>query len=211
MVWSSFGLWGAGLVVVLNSAQIYRSLNHNAFDAQFNALIVAIMGVASALGRIVCGGLEAFCERKRACFRGDARDAPLITAVYPVASVIMSLSLPLFFVTPVSAIVVPFCAVSFAYGFSWAATMLVVRAQYAADVGKHYSCCFLGGVAACVGLNHFMFGTLFDREARKQGIYPQCSGTSCVATSMWVLTGAAASTIVSAAYVHFAFSRLQCR
>jgi hypothetical protein len=122
---------------------------------------------------------------------------------------IMVVSLPMFLVVPASAIIVPFSAVSFAFGFSWAATMLSVRAQFAKDVGKHYSSCYIGTIAGIVCLNHFMFGNLFDQVGQEQGVFPECNGKACISMSIWVLTGLAASAIASTLFVHWSFRRLK--
>ena len=55
---TSFAVWGAGGLIVSNSTQIYKSLNLGDFNSSTNSLYVAVMGIASALGRVITGYVQ---------------------------------------------------------------------------------------------------------------------------------------------------------
>jgi MFS family permease len=204
LVWTTFCNIGTGVVIVSNSAQIYRAINDNVFVVSTNALIIALMGVASALARVIVGSIDMWMERRRRISR-DILSVPLLTAFYPVSSLIAVIGAALLLVLPASALLLPFVLLSMSYGFIWATTALCTRLMFAKDVGKHYNFGFLSAVASTVCLNRFLFGELYDREARLQGTYPFCTGVSCIRTTMLVIIGLNASAVFTALYVHVSF------
>lgn len=227
LLWTSFCNLGTGVIIALNSAQIYRSLNHNSFVNSTNSLFVALMGVGSAFGRIAVGICEGKWERMRrrnfqqehedsaptlegVLLLGDANgEPPLMTSTYPIASLIFVVGLGLFLILPgdSAALIVPFVTCAFAYGFIWASTALCIRQLFAKDVGKHYNFCFLGGVLSTIALNRFLVGQLYDDEAHEQGAYPFCTGVVCFRTSFIVLIAVNTSSLASSLYVHAAFKK----
>lgn len=209
LFWTSFCNIGTGVVIVVNSAQIYRAVNDNVFVTSTNALIVALMGVASALARIILGVLDMWLEKRRQSVDASANmlSIPLLTVTYPISSAMAVLGASLLLVVPAAVLLLPMVLLSMAYGFIWASTALCIRLMFAHDVGKHYNFCFLGAVASTICINRFMFGELYNQEARAQGTYPFCSGVECIRTSVLVLIGLNSSSLLTALYVHLTFKR----
>lgn len=209
--WNCFVTWGCGLVVSLNSAQIYRSLNMNTYDGQTNTLYTAIIGVGNALGRLVMGAAETMLVR------ASQEKRPAITVVYPVSSASMVIGLIFLLALPQRSkgIVIGFFFEAFGNGFSWASTALTVRTLFAKDIGKHYSFMFSATMISIICLNRFGFGELYDREAKKQrassapgqSIYPRCSGKICVMYSLIILLCVNCTAVIGACILHFRYRR----
>ncbi|ORC90214.1 uncharacterized protein TM35_000092640 [Trypanosoma theileri] len=223
LFWTGFCNWGTGNLIVANTAQIYRSMNENHFVETTNTLYVTLIGVGSALGRVLMGCIEMAIEKRAypssqqfsqtlsPLLQPHARSKLHVIMVYPFPSVLMSMGLILLLVIPVEGVVVPLVLISFAFGYSWACTALVVRSLFAKDVGKHYSFLFMASFCANIALNRFMFGELFDREGRKMGLYPFCAGRQCVRTSFLILLSLNLSAIVASVIVCFRFLRYAAR
>ncbi|KEG08866.1 hypothetical protein DQ04_06281010 [Trypanosoma grayi] len=221
LFWTCFCNWGTGHLIVANVTQIYRSMNNNHYVASANTLYITLIGVGSAFGRVITGCIEMVID-KRAYAAYEKlqqqqryqQQLPIlphtkrklhIIMVYPLPSVLMTLSLGILLLIPVEGIVVPLVLISFALGYSLACTTLVVRSLFAREVGKHYNFLFFGSSCANIALNRFMFGELFDREGRRTGMYPHCAGRRCVQTSFLILLGLNATAMVTSELVCWRF------
>ena len=200
--WYGFCVWGTGATIIGNSAQIYRSLNNGVYHTEVNAMYVAFIGLGSAVGRIVCGLLQ---QRFLA-----PRDLPL-TWVHPVAPLTVAVGLVSFLILPPGAMLFGFTVFGFGFGYSWAATVLVVRRLFKTDVGKHYNFTFTAPMVSSVVLNRYVFGTLYDTEATKQGHSIHCSGVACVSVSMIVMTSACVTAAIGSFVVHWRWVRFLSR
>ena len=185
--WTSLCNWGAGVVVISNSSQIYTAVNNGVADNRQDALIVAILGVTSALGRIAAGALEQLLAR-----RGKS-----VTDVYCVTSIATAVAFMLFQFVDCRLILIPFGVMSFGFGFSWATTILIVRQTFSRDIGQHYNYCFFAAILSTVVFNRVLFGPFYDNEAREQGTYPVCSGHQCFATTFFVIAAMGISSVFS--------------
>jgi hypothetical protein len=193
MFWTSLCNLGAGMVFIVNCAQIFTAGNDGHDDHKLVSLIVSLMGVSSAVGRILVGIAEMWLDR-----RGRS-----VSLVYPLPSIAFCVCLGLGLLATKEWLILPFCIATFGHGFMCAVTVMTIRQTFAVDLGKHYTMVAMGGLVASVGLNRFTFGVLFDKEARAQGTYPRCVGHGCVNTAFLVLLLFNASAVVSAITVHF--------
>ena len=196
--WCSFCLLGSGVTVIVNAAQIYRSINGNEFNTDTNSLNVAFIGLGSAGGRIAVGLLEQKVLKKR--------HLP-ITMVFPISHVFAALGLLLMLPLPATALFVPFFLFNWGLGWGWATTVLAVRRMWRYDVAKHYGFTFTAGMLAVVVLNRFTFGQLFGMEAEAQHLSPHCSGVVCVRTALLIMTGLNVSAIGAALLLHLRWRR----
>lgn len=207
-MWNTFATWGCGLVIAFNSAQIYRALADDVYEAKTNTMYSAIIGVGSALGRM---GMGIF-EYKLGTYSSDSR--PVMTMAYPVSSTCMVIGLIFLLALPVNskAIVIGFFFDSFGNGFSWACTALTIRSIFAKDIGKHYNFMYVGAFIAVIALNRFGYGELYDREAKRQraaggAIYPRCAGKSCVMNTFIILICVNATAIIGSTWCHIRYRR----
>ena len=201
MFWTSLCNLGAGMVFIVNCAQIFTALNDGVDDHKTTSLIVSLMGVASAAGRILVGVSEMWLEK----------NGKSVSLVYPLPSITFCVGLSLAMFVEREWTIVPFCLATFGHGFMCAVTVMTVRQTFAVDLGKHYTMVAMGGLVAVIALNRFTFGVLFDREARSQGLYPKCVGHDCVNTAFLVLLLFNVTAVVSAVTVHFLRDRLATR
>ncbi|KAH9598718.1 Nodulin-like [Trypanosoma melophagium] len=199
--WNTLATWGCGLVITFNSAQIYRALNDNEYDVATNSMYSAIMGVGSAFGRLSIGFLETLILRRAPGKR------PVITCIYPIASIALVLSVLLLLVLPLrsKAVIIGFFLGAFGNGSSWASTALMMRSLYAKDIGKHYNFIFSGALVAVIALNRFAYGEQFTRQARKNGTYPYCGGKACVQNALIILLCVNVTAIVASTFVHIRY------
>ncbi|KEG05817.1 hypothetical protein DQ04_18181000 [Trypanosoma grayi] len=203
MWWNTLATWGCGLIVSFNSAQIYRALNDNEYDAATNAMYSAIIGVGSAFGRILVGGLETYILRR------DPEKRPVITCLYPIASCTLVLGMVFLLALPLrsKAILIGFFLGSFGNGASWASTALTLRSLYAKDIGKHYNFMASGALIAVIALNRFAYGELLSQQARKNGTYPYCGGKACVQTAFIILLCVNVTAVAASLLVHIRYRR----
>ncbi|ORC90216.1 uncharacterized protein TM35_000092660 [Trypanosoma theileri] len=201
MWWNTLATWGCGLVISFNSAQIYRALNDNVYEAPTNSMYSAIMGVGSAFGRLSIGFLETLILRR------DPGNRPVITCLYPIASIVLVLGVVFLLALPLKskAVIIGFFLGAFGNGASWASTALMMRSLYAKDIGKHYNFMLLGALIAVIALNRFAYGEEFTRLARKNGTYPYCGGKACVQNALIILLCVNATAIVASTIVHIRY------
>lgn len=201
MWWNTMATWGCGLVISFNSAQIYRALNDNEYDAATNSMYSAIIGVGSAFGRLSIGFLETLILRRA------PEKRPVITCLYPIASSALVLGVLLLIVLPLQskAVIIGFFLDAYGNGASWASTALMMRSLYAKDIGKHYNFMFSGALVAVIALNRFAYGEQFTQQARKNGTYPYCGGKACVQNALIILLCVNATAIVASTAVHIRY------
>jgi hypothetical protein len=192
MFWTSLCTWGPGIVVISNSTQIFTAINNGEKDSRQCTLVVALMGLFSALGRIAAGASEQLLSR-------NGKPMLLVYSVAPLATI---LSMTLFLSVDAQFALPPFAVMSFGFGFSWACTILIVRQTFAIDVAQHYNFCFFGGAFSTVILNRVLFGPRFDEEARSQHTYPMCSGHSCFSVTFFIILVLAVSSAITSAQAY---------
>ncbi|KAK7200076.1 Nodulin-like protein [Novymonas esmeraldas] len=209
--WNTLATWGCGVVMSFNSAQIYRALANDKYEAKTNTMYSAIISVASALGRMSMGIFELLLSRQ------PSETRPVITIFYPLPSICMVLGLIFLLALPLEskAIVIGFFFDAFGNGFSWACTALTVRSIFAKDIGKHYNFMYVGAFIAVIALNRFAYGEIYDRQAKKnrdadlaagrKSIYPRCAGKACVDHTMIILLCVNATAIVGSTWCHLRY------
>ncbi|KPA78700.1 hypothetical protein ABB37_05835 [Leptomonas pyrrhocoris] len=204
---SFFGVWGTGTVMQMNAAQLYRSINYGVYEQSSVTLYVALIGVGSAIGRVVSGVLDMYMTmRKR-----DGKKEILITAFFPVGCILLSIAYLFFAVMPANGLILPFLVGAIGTGMGWGLGALCVRTVYANDIGKHYNFMFSSGFVCTIALNRFMFGTMYDNEARRLNTLPNCNQPSCVRNQMFIVMAVNALSAVTAFLVHLRFSRFVVR
>lgn len=200
LLWfNSFVQWGSCATVLLNSAQIYRSVDPEGFSLSTNALYVAVGGVGSAMGRILAGYLEKRWQRETGpaawgegspttpSSQGGEVPSKPITALLPFPALLSCLALVTFTAVGPGFLFFPFFVNQLAYGLTWATTILSCRLIYPQGTGTHYNFLFTGGMVGVILLNRVLFGTLYDREATHQGRYPHCDGARCFRVAFWIM------------------------
>ncbi|RNF02887.1 pyruvate transporter 0 [Trypanosoma conorhini] len=203
MWFSCFGMWGTGTVMQMNAAQIYRSKNYGGFDTRTLTLYVAIMSVGSAIGRIFIGVFDI----RLGVLRNAGKTNLLTTVVLPLGPLLMVVAFLFFAVLPGSVLLLPFLLASIGNGIGWAVAVIGVRMMYSRDIGKHYNFMYTSGAAATIALNRFMFGEMYDAEARKRGNSTSCNEPGCVRNQMFILMAVNVLSTCTAVVVHWRFSR----
>ena len=198
MWWSSFCLWGSGVTISVNSAQIYRAKNNDEFVSATNALYVAMVGVGGALGRITVGLLEQKLVR--------ARGKPLTWLYFP-AAILQTIGCLLFVILPSNLLILPFVVFCAGYGWSWGASVLLIPQLFAKDSGKHYNFLFSAGMISVILLNRGVFGTIFSHEGEVQGRGIHCAGTVCILVPMIVMAVLNVTAVFSCFLVHVRWIR----
>ncbi|EAN94273.1 hypothetical protein C3747_13g184 [Trypanosoma cruzi] len=203
-VWlACFGMWGTGLVMQMNAAQIYRSKNNGRFDTRTLTLYVAIMSVGSAVGRMAMGCLD----MKLSALQREGKTRTLTTIALPIGPLLLVVAHFFFAVLPGSVLLLPFLLGAMGNGVGWGVGVIALRIMYSEDIGKHYNFCFTSGAVASIALNRFMFGEMYDAEARRRGEFPSCNHPRCVRNQMFILLLVNVVATLAAAFVHWRFSR----
>ncbi|CAD2218534.1 hypothetical protein AGDE_10877 [Angomonas deanei] len=198
-----FGLWGTGTVINMNAAQLYRSINNGVYDPRRQSLYVALIGLGSAIGRIVSGVIDMKLTRWR---RDGVRDIST-TLFLPTGCLFLFIAYLVFTVIPPEGLVFPFLIGSIGTGMGWALGALSVRICYARDVGKHYNFMFSSGFVSVIVLNRFMFGGMFDAEGERLNSLPYCNQRSCVRNQCFILMSINVLSFFSGCVVHWRFAR----
>lgn len=180
-----FSMWGTGTVLIFNAAQLYRSKAYGHFSVTHQALYVGLIGVGSAIGRILSGVMDMWVTRRRTT--GEKKKNIYTVMFLPLSSILLGLSFILIVVLPAEGIVLPFILGAMGNGMGWGLAALSMRIVYADDLGKHYNFMWSSGIVATVALNLFMFGGMFDNTAMKEGTLPMCDSPKCVIPQMWIL------------------------
>ncbi len=183
IVWMMW-LWNltaeaTGIVVLGNTAQIYRAVNNNVFEEDFNAFCVAMLGIGSGIGRITAGQMDNF-------LRSRGWHCTIMMMGPPSA---IGLSLAGFLFLPASASPVLFAIAALGFGMGQSLMLLSSRLMFRNDVSKHYSFCSTATVLGVVLFNRLLFGESYESESKAQGLYPFCSGVRCVSMPFGVLVG----------------------
>jgi MFS family permease len=180
LIWSwNFLTEGAGLVLFANAAQIYRSINGNVFDEDYNAFCVAMVGIGGAVGRIAAGKIDNL-------LRAHGMHC---TIFFPLPPATIAISLVGFLVLPSLAAPFLFAFASFGFGICQAVKVLGSRLMFRQDVGKHYSFFSTATMVGIILFNRLLFGEMYEKEARAQQLSPFCSGIMCIAVSFGVMIG----------------------
>lgn len=202
-----FGMWGTGTVMNMNAAQMYRSINNGVYDQSRLTLYVALIGVGSAIGRVVSGVLDMYLTVRKQSGKNEV----LTTTFLPLCSILLFLAYLLFAVIPADGLILPFLLGSIGTGMGWGLGALCVRIVYARDIGKHYNFMYSSGFICTIALNRFMFGNMYDNEAKKLGTAPSCNQRSCVRNQMFILMAVNALSTAAAILVHIRYSRFVTR
>ncbi|KPI90698.1 hypothetical protein ABL78_0134 [Leptomonas seymouri] len=202
-----FGMWGTGTVMQMNAAQMYRSINNGEYDQSRLTLYVALIGVGSAFGRVASGVLDMYLTlRKR-----SGKKTILTTTFFPVSAILLFFAYLLFAVIPADGLILPFFLGAMGTGMGWGLGALCVRIVYANDIGKHYNFMFSSGFVCTIALNRFMFGSMYDNEARRLNTAPNCNQRSCVRSQMLILMAVNVLSTIAALIVHIRYSRFVAR
>jgi MFS family permease len=204
---SFFGMWGTGTVMNMNAAQMYRSINYGAYEQSRLTLYVALIGVGSAIGRVIGGVLDMYLTLRKSSGKKEI----LTTTFLPLSAILLFLAYLFFAVIPASGLILPFLLGSIGTGMGWGLGALCVRIVYAKDIGKHYNFMFSSGFVCTIALNRFMFGNMYDNEAKRLKTAPKCDRPSCVRTQMWILMAVNAVSTAAAVIVHIRYSRFVAR
>ncbi|KAF8291325.1 putative Nodulin-like [Trypanosoma cruzi] len=203
-VWlACFGTFGTSLVMQMNAAQIYRSMNNGNFDTRTLTLYVTIMSVGSAFGRVAVG----YLDMKLFALQREGKTKTLTTIALPIGPLLLVAAYLFFAVLPGSVLLLPFLLGGMGNGVGWGMSVIALRMMYSEDIGKHYNFCFTSGAVASIALNRFMFGGLYDAEARRRGEFPSCNHPRCVRIQMFILLLVNVVATLAAAFVHWRFSR----
>jgi hypothetical protein len=179
MCFVSFAVWGCGTVVSSNSTQIFQALDFSGYDRSLDSVYVSIYGVASALGRVVVG------------FADDALKARHmhVAHLFPIAPIINTIGIPLFFILPAKGLIVAFFACGLATGVTWGSTVLIIKNIFAPDnCGKHYNVLYVAGMLTPLVMNVALFGPLYDARSEELGMAAThtCSGYRCIDVPLFV-------------------------
>ncbi|ESS64228.1 hypothetical protein TCDM_07728 [Trypanosoma cruzi Dm28c] len=196
-------MWGTGTVMQMNAAQIYRSKNNGKFDTRTLTLYVAIMSVGSAAGRMAMG----YLDMKLSALQRAGKTRTLTTIALPIGPLLLVAAYLFFAVLPGSVLLLPFLLGAMGNGVGWGVGVIALRMMYSEDIGKHYNFCFTSGAVATIALNRFMFGEMYDAEARRRGEFPSCNHPRCVRNQMFILLVVNVVATLAAALVHWRFSR----
>jgi hypothetical protein len=184
-------VWGTGLTVTGNIAQIYRASNGNVYEVDTSTMYVSIAGIGSALGRVGAGLLERRFKHLS------------ITVFLPLPAIINVVGLLLMVVLPAGGLAVPFFVLPAAFGAMWALVILAARMMYRPPrLGVHYGVVFASTIVAVFAFNRGLFGSYYDAEAHRQGLFPHCSGAVCYAVPAYVLAVLNAVAAVAAVVAH---------
>jgi hypothetical protein len=178
----SFGVWGTTTLITGNSSQIYQSLDYDGYKETTNAVYVSIFGVASALGRVAVGALQPMLLARRRH----------VVTLFPIAPLINTVALPLFFLVPSGALIVPFFLCGLATGCTWGSTVLIIKSLFHhSSCGKHYNVLYTAGMLTPIVMNIALFGPVYDSHSRAQGLdaLHSCRGSACVLAPMMVSLG----------------------
>ncbi|RNF13532.1 uncharacterized protein Tco025E_06318 [Trypanosoma conorhini] len=203
LFWTMLVTWGCGIVLSFNSAQIYRALNDNEYDAATNTMYSSILGVGNGVSRLALGVLEVVILRR------PPERRPTATCLFPIASCSLFLGVLFLLALPLrsKAVIIGFFLSGFGNGSAWASAALVVRSVYAKDIGKHYNFMFLAALTGVIVLNRFAYGEQYTRAARRGHSYPHCGGKACVQNGLIVLLCACATAIATSVLVHVRYTR----
>jgi len=178
----SFGVWGTTTLISSNSSQIYQALDFDDYKSTTNVVYVSIFGVASASGRLFVGGIQPWLLSERRH----------VVTLFPIAPIINIVALPLFFLLPPKALILPFFLTGLATGCTWGSTVLIIKSLFhPKNTGVHYNVLYTAGMLAPLVMNLGLFGPIFDRQSKIQGHYKDhsCNGTVCVMIPLMVSLG----------------------
>ncbi|CCW67358.1 unnamed protein product [Phytomonas sp. Hart1] len=202
LLWVTFfGVWGTATVMIMNAAQLYRSINMGAISNVRLSLYITVISLGSAIGRLTSGLIDMWLINKRL----EGQTTMLITTFFPLSALFLTLGYFLFSVVGVDFLILPFLLVSVGNGMGWGMGSLTVRVIYAEDIGKHYNFMFFSGFVCTIALNLFMFGGLYDSKARKYGTSPACNHPDCVRPQMWILMAVNLVSLMTSLILHFRF------
>ena len=186
----TFGSLGTGLVISGNLNSIIRAsmalpfgpnvtMEQHLRGQRATATAMMISGIGSAAGRLTVGIMEQRYPQTSTsaflsyfCFISPF--SCFLLAMPPQGAADWILFLP-FFTQP------------FAFGAVWAVLVLMMRMMFLKNIGQHIGILYFAGIAGIWILNRGMFGTLYDREARRLNSYPFCASSTCIRPQMIIL------------------------
>ncbi|CCW59658.1 unnamed protein product [Phytomonas sp. EM1] len=208
LLWITFfGVWGTATVMIMNAAQLYRSINMGKITNTQLTLYITIISLGSAIGRLSSGVIDMWLLNKSQ----KGRATMSITALLPVSALLLTVGYLLFAIVGAHILIIPFFLVSLGNGLGWGLGGLTIRAIYAEDLGKHYNFMFLSGFVCTITLNRFMFGEMYDRRAERYGTLPDCNHPDCVRPQMWILMAADFVSLLSSLILYFRYKRFVMR
>jgi len=181
------GTLGPSLGVVLpNIDVIFKSLDQNGYTTTKSALYVSMTSVVNALARIGIGMLSYYVEHISLLFL-----VPPIAIIFSIVTILASPAL----------LPLGFCLTGIAVGSCWASMILLSKATYSRYIGQHYTFLFSALTLTPLPLGYCLFGTLYEREAERQG-GSSCYGYTCVSTSLYTLLAIGIMGFVAALSLH---------
>ncbi len=160
------------------------------------SLTVSLMGVGSALGRILIGLLDQAVLAPRRLS---------VTILLPLSAILMVISYLIPFIMPWDSPLLwfPFFLNAASYGASWAVVLLSMRQMYAVDTSQNYMFLFLSG-ASSLFFGRALFGPLYDHERERQHAKEgHCLGIDCVSGSFLIFAGACGISFLLSILVHY--------
>ncbi|EAN83391.1 hypothetical protein C3747_44g95 [Trypanosoma cruzi] len=198
--WTFFCGVGSEFVIIYNARFILGAISGERVDDAMGALLTVLNGVGSAAGRLLMSYFEVWSQKRK------AEDRIPITISLFVPTMCIILSLLLFLVLSVNALLLAFAIAALGNGFCASVSILVVRTIYAKDPAKHYNFALNSLWLAAIILNRFLYGEWYAREAERHGEI-LCYGKSCVLMPMLVMLGLNVTGMISTIYVHLMYSR----
>merc|ERR1711916_314978 len=94
---------------------------------------------------------------------------------------------------------------------AWATVIMTVRLVWPSEVvGTTYAALFTAGIVSSAVFNLGMFGPMYDAESQRQHHeHHGCTGESCFAPTMYLLSAGNALTVLSAVAFHRVWMRHQ--
>ncbi|EPY19822.1 hypothetical protein STCU_09280 [Strigomonas culicis] len=203
MLWSLLAIVGTESTVISNASYIYGAMHEKQPTSSERAMLTAINGSCSAVGRLFMSWMEMWTQHRPA-----EKRIPITVSLF-VASGAVLLACIFFVSLPAQAAVAPFVALAFGNGFQTASTILVIRTIYAKDLAAHYNFCMLARSIAVIICNRFLYGEWYAVQAEKMGTL-LCLRQKCIFMPFMVMGGLACTSFLASLYVHVDYSRF-CR
>lgn len=206
-----FAIIGAQLVIIFYYPYICAALRGKWTDAKFKALLGALSGVGSAIGRLLLAWLEVFTQDR------PANERIPITVVFFVPAAASLLGLVLYLVLPGDGLAAAHFIMSIGNGSAAAAAVLVFRGIFAKEPAKHYNFGFLAAMVSAILLNRVVFGEWYSKSTQDmsnivvemydgENVY-FCGKKRCVLMPLLVMLGLNALSFLAVTYVHIDYSR----
>ncbi|KAG5464110.1 hypothetical protein LSCM1_00290 [Leishmania martiniquensis] len=199
-----------GTIVMYNGSTIYVARTGRPRTAELGSLYTPLIGVGSAVGRILMGLFEAYVQHQ-----DPGNRKVCVTMALPVAPIIATIAGILILVLPGDALLLPYILVYFEEGVFNGVRALIFPCIFASHHGILYNMSFCTNAIGVICFNRFLFGLTVDQERKKLGhtVEQGCTSRACVQTPIIVVTCMAVFAALLATVVHLRYARFvaQCR